>query len=80
MKAEIVYFCGRITLKNMSKQDANTGETLVDFQQVASKTEQFFEQNRKAISIGMGAIVLVLGGFFAFQFLYKKIFYLLNDF
>jgi TPR repeat protein len=72
MKAEIVYFCGRITLKNMSKQDANTGETLVDFQQVASKTEQFFEQNRKAISIGMGAIVLVLGGFFAFQFLYKK--------
>jgi len=72
MITEIDYFRSRIILKNMSKQDANTGETLVDFQQVASKTEQFFEQNRKSISVGMGAVVLILGGFFAFQFLYKK--------
>ncbi len=56
----------------MSKQDVTKDEGIVDIQQVASKTEQFFEQNRKMISIAMGAIVVVLGGFFAFQFLYKK--------
>jgi TPR repeat protein len=72
MISEIDYFCRRITLKNMSKQDTPKEEAIVDIQQVASKTEQFFEQNRKAISVGMGAVVVVLGGFFAFQFLYKK--------
>lgn len=56
----------------MSKQDTRKEETIVDFQQVASKTEQFFEQNRKAITLGMGSVVLILGSFFAFQFLYKK--------
>ena len=56
----------------MSKQDVTKDEGIVDIQQVASKTEQFFEQNRKTISIAMGAIIVVLGGFFAFQFLYKK--------
>lgn len=56
----------------MSKQDTPKEETIVDFQQVASKTEQFFEQNRKAITLGMSSVVLILGGFFAFQFLYKK--------
>ncbi len=56
----------------MSKQDTPQKETIVDFQQVASKTEQFFEQNRKAITLGMGSVVLILACFFAFQFLYKK--------
>ncbi|MFM2202018.1 MAG: hypothetical protein RL040_1218 [Bacteroidota bacterium] len=56
----------------MSKQDVTKDEGFVDIQQVASKTEQFFEQNRKPISIAMGAIIVVLGGFFAYQFLYKK--------
>jgi TPR repeat protein len=56
----------------MAKQSTPKEETIVDFQQVASKTEQFFEQNRKAITLGMGSVVLLLGGFFAFQFLYKK--------
>ena len=56
----------------MAKQDAPKEETLVDIQQVASKTEQFFEQNRKTISLVMGGIVLVVGGFFAYQFLYEK--------
>lgn len=56
----------------MSKQDTKKEETIVDVQQVASKTEQFFEQNRKTISLAMGGIVLVLGGFFTFQFLYSK--------
>ena len=72
MRAEIVYFCRRITQKNMAKQDAQKEETIVDIQQVASKTEQFFEQNRKTISLVMGAIVLVVGGFFAYKFLIEK--------
>lgn len=72
LKAQIDYFCRRTILIRMSKQDTKKDETIVDIQQVASKTEQFFEKNRKTISIVMGGIVVVLGGFFAFQFLYKK--------
>jgi len=59
-------------IQNMSKEETKKEETLVDIQQVASKTEMFFEENRKSITIGMSVIVLVLGGFFAYQFLYKK--------
>jgi len=56
----------------MSKEETKKGESILDIQQVASKTEMFFEQNRKSITIVMSAVVLVLGGFFAYQFLYKK--------
>ena len=56
----------------MSKEETKKEESILDIQQVASKTEMFFEQNRKSITIAMSAVVLVLGGFFAYQFLYKK--------
>ena len=66
------YFCGRQILLYMSKQETKKDETIVDVQRVYSNAEMFLEKNRKALSIGLGAIALILGGFFAYQFLYKK--------
>jgi tetratricopeptide (TPR) repeat protein len=56
----------------MSKQETKKEETIVDVQQVYTNAEMFLEKNRKALTIGIGAIALILGGFFAFQFLYIK--------
>jgi tetratricopeptide (TPR) repeat protein len=56
----------------MSKQEVKKEETIVDVQQVYTSTEMFFEKHRKTITIGMSALVLILGGYFAYQFLYLK--------
>ncbi len=55
----------------MAKQNKKE-ETLVDVQSVIANTENFFERNRKAVSIGLGAIAVLFGGFFAFQYFYVK--------
>lgn len=55
----------------MSKE-TKKDETLVDVQQVYTNTEMFFENNKKTISIVLGAIVLVFGSYFAYQFFYVK--------
>ena len=47
----------------MSKQAEKKAETIVDVQQVYSRTEKFLDQNRKALTIGLGAIVVLFGGF-----------------
>jgi tetratricopeptide (TPR) repeat protein len=56
----------------MSKQETKKEETIVDVQKVYTNAEMFLEKNRKALSIGLGAIALIIGGFFAYQFLYIK--------
>ncbi len=56
----------------MSKQTSKKDETIVDVQQVYTRTELFLEKHRKSMSVALGAIILIFGGFFAFQYLYKK--------
>jgi hypothetical protein len=56
----------------MSKDTPKKAESIVDVQQVYTKTEMFLENNRKGISIVLGALVLIFGGFFAYQYLYKN--------
>ncbi len=56
----------------MSQDTPKKAESIVDVQQVYTKTEMFLENNRKGISIVLGALVLIFGGFFAYQYLYKN--------
>lgn len=48
----------------------NTGDTLVDVEEVYSKTERYIEENRKSLAIIIGAILLMIGGYFAWAKLY----------
>ncbi len=56
----------------MSKQTTKKAETIVDVQQVYTRTEMFLENNRKALSVGLIAFIGLFGGFMAYQYLYKK--------
>ncbi len=56
----------------MAKQDNKGTDTIVDVQEVYTRTEMFLEKNRKPMIMGLGAVLLLIGGFFAYQFLYKK--------
>ncbi len=47
-------------------------DVLVDVQEVYSKTERYIEENKKSLAIILGAIVLVIGGYFAWDRLYVK--------
>ena len=49
---------------------AENKEVLVDVQEVYSKTERYIEENRKSLGVILGAIVLVIGGYFAWDRLY----------
>ncbi|MEN9638274.1 MAG: hypothetical protein RLZZ262_142 [Bacteroidota bacterium] len=55
----------------MAKQDKGN-DTIVDVQEVYSKTEMFLDKNRKPLLIGVGLIAALIGGYFAYQFGYKK--------
>lgn len=55
----------------MAKQTKKE-ETIMDVQKVIANSENFFDKNRKAVSIGLGAVALLFGGFFAYQYLYVK--------
>lgn len=52
----------------MAKKNDENPDVIVDVQEVYSKTENFIETNKMALSIGLGAIVLVIA---AFAFYYK---------
>jgi tetratricopeptide (TPR) repeat protein len=43
---------------------------IVDVEQAFSKTELFIENNRKSLSIIIGAIVVLVGGYFAYKYWY----------
>ena len=45
-------------------------ETLVDVQETIGKAERYIEENKKSLSIIGGAIVLLVGGYFAWTKLY----------
>jgi tetratricopeptide (TPR) repeat protein len=51
---------------------AENKEVLVDVQEVYSKTERYIEENRKSLGVILGAIVLVIGGYFAWDRLYVR--------
>lgn len=54
----------------MAKEPGETTETLVDVEEVYSKTEHYIEENKKSLTIIVAAIVIIIGGYFG----YKKFF------
>lgn len=54
----------------MSKQDKKSKETLVDVQEVYSKTERYVDDNRNTILIIAGILVVLFAGYFAYTRLY----------
>lgn len=56
----------------MAKRKQEKGqETLVDIVQVKEQAEDFFERNQVLVLGVLGAIVLIIGGFFIYHNLYK---------
>ena len=55
----------------MSKRNRNTkkDETLVDLVEVTESAQDFFERNSRILSIIAGALLLIVGGFFAYRYL-----------
>lgn len=45
-------------------------ETIVDVQETISKAEQYLEENKKSLSIIAGAVIVLVGGYFAWTKLY----------
>ncbi len=54
-------------LKNMAEEK---DQPVVDVQQTISKAERYIEENKKSLSIIAGAVVLLVGGYFAWTKLY----------
>ncbi len=57
----------------MAKQRKNQeeDEVLLDVGQSLSKVERFFEENRKSITVIMVALFVLVGGYFAYQYMYQ---------
>jgi tetratricopeptide (TPR) repeat protein len=55
-----------------TRKTKKTDDTLIDIVQVKEKAEDFFERNQIAVLGGLGALVLIIGGLFIYQNLYKK--------
>lgn len=55
-----------------TRKSKKTDETLVDIVQVKERAEDFFERNQIAILGTVGVIVLIIGGLFLYQNMYKK--------
>jgi tetratricopeptide (TPR) repeat protein len=47
-------------------------ETLVDVVEAYSKTEKYIDENQKSLTVIIGAIVLIVGGFFAYKKMYVE--------
>jgi len=54
----------------MAKKIDKTEERIVAVEEAFSKTEQFIEKNQKIIMIVVGAIILIVLGYFGFKRLY----------
>jgi tetratricopeptide (TPR) repeat protein len=64
------YFC---KLKIVSYQmTEEKDEPILDVEQALGKTEQYIHDNRKSLSIIVGAVFLLVGAFFAWKYLYMK--------
>ncbi len=57
----------------MSKHTEENEDVIVDVQEVYSKTETFIENNKKALSGIILAVIVIVGGFFG----YKKLVFIL---
>ncbi len=53
--------------RKQKKQD----ETLVDIVEVRDQAQDYFESNQLKVLAGLGIIVLIIGGVFAYNSLYK---------
>ena len=51
------------------KRNVKSDETLVDLVEVTEGAQDFFERNARLLSIIAGALLLVVGGFFAYKYL-----------
>lgn len=47
-------------------------ETIIDLGKVKSNTEQYFEKNQTMILSIIGGLILFVGGYFAYKYLYKE--------
>jgi tetratricopeptide (TPR) repeat protein len=47
-----------------------TEQPVVDVEQVYSRTERYIEENKRSLSIIVGAIIVIIGGYFAYTRLY----------
>ena len=54
----------------MAKKTDKTEDRIVAVEEAFSKTEQFIENNQKIILIVIGAIIVIVLGFFGFKRLY----------
>lgn len=57
-------------LKKMAKNQDQNDEVIVDVQEVYSKTETYIEENKNTLSIIAAAIVVIIGGYFAYTNFY----------
>jgi len=51
----------------MAAKGKESEETIVDVVEVYSKTEKYIEENQKSLSLIIGAIVLMIGGYFGYM-------------
>ncbi len=56
----------------MAKKDKKSEETIVDVQQVYSKTEHYVDQNRNTLLVIAGILVVLFAGYFAVTRLYLE--------
>jgi tetratricopeptide (TPR) repeat protein len=67
------YFCPpKFYPLEMSKKKNQSDDQLVAVEEALSKTEQFVEKNQNNLLIGLIAVVVLVGGYFAYMNLYKK--------
>ncbi|MCB0410232.1 MAG: tetratricopeptide repeat protein [Flavobacteriales bacterium] len=52
------------------KHEDENSEVIVDVQEVYSKTEQFVEKQKKNLTIGIGAVVVIIGLYLAYTKMY----------
>lgn len=66
MVSEFDYFCRS---KNLAMAKKTKEETIVNVQEVYTKTEMFLHNNRKPLLIGVSAVAVLFVGFFAYQYM-----------
>jgi tetratricopeptide (TPR) repeat protein len=57
-------------IQSMAKKSDKTEDKIVAVEQALSRTEQFFEKNKKIITIVLGAIIVIVGAYIGYKKLY----------
>ncbi len=58
-------------LESMAKKHDETEDQLAQVEEALTRTESFIEENQKLLGIIMGAIIVVVGGYYAYNLLYR---------